>query len=71
MNKEEMEQTIKGLQENQENAIKLLEENVRLKRIIKEAYKILDEALTEQMITGNATINLVELCAILKGDKNE
>lgn len=33
----------------------------------KKAFKIIDEAMTEQMITGEATINLIELYAILKG----
>ena len=50
--------------------LELDKEIERLNNIIKKAYKILDEALTEQMITGNATINLVELCAILKGDSS-
>lgn len=39
MNKEEMEQTIKGLQENQESLLKIMQENIELKKkgkIIKE-----------------------------------
>lgn len=35
----------------------------------KKALKIIDEAMTEQMITGEATINLIELYAILKGKR--
>ena len=33
----------------------------------KKVFKIVDDAMTEQMITGEATINLLELYAILKG----
>ena len=44
MNKEEIEQTIKGLQENQEQAIKLLQENVELKKQVKELKQRLSKA---------------------------
>ena len=33
----------------------------------KKAFKIIDNAMTEQMITGEATLNLIELYTILKG----
>lgn len=68
MNKEEIEQTIKGLQENQETAIKLLEENVELKKIIKKARKYVES------INGNfwiATSVKKELLKMLEGDNND
>ena len=44
MTNEEIEQTIKGLQENQENAIKILNENVELKKQVKELQTRLNKA---------------------------
>ena len=44
MNNEEIEQTIKGLQDNQETAIKLLQENVDLKKQVKELKERLNKA---------------------------
>lgn len=60
------EQTIKGLQENQETAIKLLEENVELKKRIKRLEDGIVELSKEY---DNLLKNMSKL--LLKGDKNE
>lgn len=51
--------------------IVISKKDIDYKSRCEKAYKIIDEALTEQMITGNATVNLIELCAILKGSGKE
>lgn len=60
---EKIKEHITDLEKDNKRLTKQLEKE---KNKNKKAFKILDEALTNQMIKGEATINLVELCAILK-----
>ena len=68
MNKEELEQTIKGLQENQDTAIKLLEENVELKKRIKEAIKYINWNYNHYRLSKVFNDKILN---ILQGDKEE
>lgn len=49
---EEIEQTIKGLQENQDMAVRLLQENVELKKQVKELENRLNKA--SQLVRSRA-----------------
>lgn len=64
----------KQVYENQETAIKLLEENVRLKRIIKELEKRIVMKTNSDFIdtkVKDVCCELYQILQELKGDKNE